>query len=248
MSDTFANILPIAFDRQRVNRAIVPSHDFCDWTLRDQLSVIKNNHTVAHSLHIIEDVGGIENGRVLAQALHHFQDIAASHRVERGCRFVENQKVGVVDLSLSDAKPLALTTRETFDGAVSFVRQSDEIKRFRDALFNRFLRTAVKKAGGEVQGLARGHVIVIAWVLRQISHALADGDAVTYAVHPKDLSVSTCWARQPKQELDGGAFARAIGTEEAADGVLAYLQIEWLKSLNAFIRFAQSLRIDDITV
>src|SRR6266540_2027608 len=210
--------------------------------------MVEDDYAVAYSLHIIEDMGGVENGGVLTQALHHFQDIPPAHRVERGSRFVQDQKVRVVDLSLGNAESLALATGETFDGTIGFVRQPDEIKRFSDAILDGLLRTCVEKAGSEAQGLARRHGVIVARILRQVSHALADGDAVMPAIHPEDLGTSACWAREPKQELDGGAFASAIRTKEAADRVLAHLQIERFERLHAFVGFAQSVCIDDITV
>jgi hypothetical protein len=75
----------------------------------------ENCDTVADPLNILQDVGGIEDRGVLTRPLHHEQDIAAAHRVERRSRLVENQQVGLVDLGLGDTQPLALAAAEALD-------------------------------------------------------------------------------------------------------------------------------------
>jgi hypothetical protein len=100
-------------------------------------------HRVADALNVVEDVGRIEDRGVFAESLHHFEDVAAAHWIEARGGLIEDQQVGVVDLRLRDAEPLALTTGETFDGPIGLVFESDQLQSLVDAALDRGARAVV---------------------------------------------------------------------------------------------------------
>ena len=66
-----------------------------------------------------------------------------------------------------------------------------------------------------MQRLTRSHMLVIARVLRQIPHALANLDVVVHDVVPEDGGAAGRGFGESQQQFDGGGLARAIGTEES---------------------------------
>jgi hypothetical protein len=190
--------------------------------LRHQLTLIQNGHTIADTLHIFQDVCRVKDGGVLAQPPHHFQHIAPSHRVERRRWLVQNQQFGIVDLCLSDAQPLPLAAGKTLNRPICLFCQTDKFQRFFNTGFDGLFRATVKEAGGEAQGFPRRHVLVIAWVLRQVAHALANSNAVAHAVQSKNGRLSPRWPNESQQQLDGCAFARSVWPQKAKNGVALY--------------------------
>ncbi len=81
----------VTFHRHCVDNALAPGQQVLDGTLSDQLTVIEDGHGVADPLHVVEDMGAIEDGCVLTQALHHFQHVAATQWVEGGGGLVEDE-------------------------------------------------------------------------------------------------------------------------------------------------------------
>ena len=47
-----------------------------NWPLGDETAVIQNRHRVAHLLHVVQNMGGVKDSRVLAQPFHDCQDVA----------------------------------------------------------------------------------------------------------------------------------------------------------------------------
>jgi hypothetical protein len=102
-----------------------------------------------------------------------------------------------------------------------------------------------KKVGGVAQRLARGHVLVVARVLRQVAHALANLHIVVHDIVPEDRGATSCWSSQAQQQLDRGGLARAVGAEETEDGILGDGEVERLERAYFFVRLAQAVRVDD---
>jgi hypothetical protein len=76
--------------------------------------MVEDGHVVTDSLHVVEDVGGVEDRGVGSEPLHDVEHVATSHRVKGRRRLVEDQQVGIVDLGLGNPESLSLTTREPF--------------------------------------------------------------------------------------------------------------------------------------
>jgi hypothetical protein len=90
-------------------------------------------------------VSGIKDGSVFAQPLHHLQDVVSPHRVEAGGGFIQDEKVGVIDLGLRNPQPLAFPAREAADRPVRFVGQPYQLDGFFDPFLDFALRPFKKK-------------------------------------------------------------------------------------------------------
>ena len=76
--------------------------------LRHQSTAIQNSDGIADTLHVTENVGAVEDrGSTLAQPLHYFQNIVATHWIQASRRFIENQQLGLMDLRLRNPQSLA---------------------------------------------------------------------------------------------------------------------------------------------
>jgi len=78
------------------------SQQFLNGCLRHQFPAVEDANRVTDPLYVFQNVRGIKNGGVLAQPLHHLQDIVPSHRIEAGGGFVQDEQVGVINQGLSN--------------------------------------------------------------------------------------------------------------------------------------------------
>ena len=73
----------IARDIDRVGGlALAPREQFGDRRLGDQLALVHDRDRIAHPLHVVEDVGRVEDRGVLAKVRHDREHIAPAHRIE----------------------------------------------------------------------------------------------------------------------------------------------------------------------
>jgi hypothetical protein len=56
-----------------------------------ETAVVEDGDGVAHTLNVTQNMCAVKDGRVLFEAFHHFQDVTATHRVQRGRGLVEDQ-------------------------------------------------------------------------------------------------------------------------------------------------------------
>ena len=69
--------------------------------------MVEDRDVVGDPLDVIEDVGGVEDRRLPAEAFHEIEDIAPPDRVERAGRFIEQQDLRPADQRLGDPEALA---------------------------------------------------------------------------------------------------------------------------------------------
>ena len=87
-------------------------------------------------------------------------------------------------------------------------------------------------------------MLAVARILGQVAGTLADLQAAAFHVMPKDGSLAPAGLNQAEQELDGGALARPVGSQEAEDRVLPHGQAEALQGLSLFVDLAQVMRFN----
>ena len=177
-----------------------------------------------------------------SQLTHQVEDLAATDRVERADRLVEEQDGRRTDQSLGDAQTLAHAARV---GGRSGDRRRRPGRHVRGSPSTRpaSARRLRIQRGHEAQRVATGHPVVEARILGEVAdlaavaRAGADRDA-------RDGGRAAGRGGQAGEELDGRRLAGAVGAEEAVDGAGRHVQAEVGQRRHAGVVLGQAGRGD----
>ena len=158
----------------------------------DEAALVEDRDVVGDPLDVVEDVGGVEDRRLRAQAFHEVEDVAPADGVERAGGLIEQQHLRPADEGLGDAEPLAHPARVGPGPAIGGVRDPRQIEGLVDPALDRILHPGVE-AGDVAKGLARGHPVVEPGLLAEV----ADRPLVGLARRERDARDGRAAARRP---------------------------------------------------
>ncbi len=117
-----------------------------------------------------------------AEPSHHFQHVAATHRIERRGRLVEDQQLRPANLGLGNSEALTLATRKTLDRSISLVAQPHQCEGVADVLLEFAAGSGEKELRRKPKCFPGGHVVVVPGVLRQVTDPPPHFEGVAFAV------------------------------------------------------------------
>jgi hypothetical protein len=89
--------------------------------------MIEDRDVVADTLHVVEDVGRVEDGDLALDASHQLEHLLPTDRVERAHRLVEEQDGGASHERLGDPQPLAHPAGIGLGWPIGGVGDADEV-------------------------------------------------------------------------------------------------------------------------
>ena len=90
--------------------------------------MVEDRDVVADALDVVEDVGGVEDGRLALERLHELEDVLAADRVEGRDRLVEQDHRRPADERLGDAEALAHAAGIRRRAAVGGIGDADPVE------------------------------------------------------------------------------------------------------------------------
>src|SRR5438477_1777775 len=194
------------------------SEELCEIALRHDLAAIDDRDSVAHLLHLAQEVRVQEHDRsFLAKSPNDLADIVAADGIERARRPVEQHDCRIVEQRHAEAEPLLHALGEGADAARAAIGEPD---RRQDAVdLRRPLRARDRRElAVEGQHLARGQPRLITKELRQVADAAQRG--LRSEGSPGKRSAATRRPRETEKYFYGGRLSRAVRSEEDEDAVL----------------------------
>jgi len=166
---------------------------------------------------------GIEenSGAAFSLIANDVADEAATHGIEAGRRFVEEDEFGLVDEGLGQTDALQHAFRKTTETPVALRGKSDEVEEGGNAVAELRLGESAESAMKR-EKLRGGQPVVEAEIFREEADLATNLDVRVGLI--EDPGVAAAGFDKAEQHLDGGAFAGAIRAEEAEDFAAADLE------------------------
>ncbi len=171
---------------------------------------------VADLLDVAHVVAGVEDGDAAfaLDAAEDAADLVGDVGVETGGGLIEHEEPGVIEEGLAEMEAGGFACGELGGDAVSEVSDLEHFEEFGDACLE--VSDAVETAeDGEV--LPDEEIAGEACVGGGEVAAAEDGFAVGERVHAEDPDGAGCWGHEAEDDVHGGGFACAIGTEQTDD-------------------------------
>ena len=130
--------------------------------------MVEDGDVIADALHVVQDVGGVEDGRLTLDGGHQLENLAPADRVEGAHRLVEEQHPWTRHERRREPDALAHAAAVPADAPAARVGEPDELE---DLVDPRPHRTRVRpvEAAHELEELAPLHPAVEARVLVEVA-------------------------------------------------------------------------------
>ena len=175
----------------------------------DQATLVEDRDVVAHPLDVVEDVGRVEDRRLVAsEVAHEVEDLAPADRVERADRLVEEEDPRPSDQRLADAEPLAHPARVGLRPAVAGVGQADLAEDLVDPGRGRRSTGSGESEATNAERLATGHPVVEARAPGRGSRPAAGTRRRPLSGMPVDGRRAGGRPDEAAEDLEGGRLAR----------------------------------------
>ena len=183
----------------------------------DQRAFVDDEDAVADALDHIEDVGTVEDGLAVGgQGGEQVFDEDGGVDVEAGERFVEQDDAGVVEQGGGDQDLLPHAFGIGVEARHAVAGEAEGLEDVADAVLQNVFRDVVQ-AAGEFQEFLAGEAVEEDGGFRDVADDLFDVDGFLRQRETGDGDGSGGGDEDAGDELDGGALAGAIGSEEADD-------------------------------
>lgn len=183
--------------------------------LTEFAALVKDGDAVGDFLDLLEEMGGEDDGFSLAfEEEHEVADLAGAEGVNAGGGFVEEEEVGVVEEGLGQADALEHAFGVGAEASVSSGAEIDEIEELLDAGGEAWAGHA-GEAAVVVEDFASGEEVGEIRVFREEAEAVAGGHGAGGVA--EDGGGAAGGGGKAEEEFHGGAFAGAVGAEEAED-------------------------------
>ena len=194
---------------------VFDAHEIGEEAFADEFAFVDDADAVADFLDLFEEVGGEDDGDALgAEGEDEVADFAGAAGVDAGGGFVEDEEAGAVDDGLGEADALEHAFGVAGEGAIGGVFEVDEVEEFGAAVAEGGAADAAEFAV-EGEGFAAGEVAVEVGVFGEEADVFAAVDAGGVAA--EDGAGALGGAEEAEEDLHGGAFAGAVGADEAVD-------------------------------
>jgi hypothetical protein len=180
----------------------------------DDFATVDDDGAGTCGLDFLQDVGGEDDGLVLAHALDHAAHLMLLVGIEAVRRLVEDEHVGVMNDALGEAGAVTVPLGERVHALIAHAVEEAQVQHTVDRL--RALRT-VQPAhlGAEAEEARHRHVGVERRVFRQITEALFRLLGVLQHVNAAQADAAAGGAEVACDHAHGGRFAGAVRPEEA---------------------------------
>ena len=115
---------------------------------------------------------------------------------------------------LGQAEPLLHAARKAIDEIVALVGQVEQLQHIANDLLSSIAGDLIRH-GEEIQKLPDFHAVVNAEIVGHVADAAAHAERITRHTVAIDRAFATRGLEQRGQEADRGAFAGAVGADEA---------------------------------
>ena len=177
---------------------------------------INNNGALADGFHLLHDVGGEEDGFLLAEVRDEVADVDELVGVEAGSRLVEDEHQRVVHHGLGQADTLAVAFRQGTDFLVCLQAEARLVNHRLDAFVGGFAFQLVH-ACHKLQVFAHVHVQIQRIVLGQVAHDALDGHRIVDDVVSVDARCARGGRDEAGDDFHQRRLACAVGAEQADD-------------------------------
>lgn len=212
--------------------------DFVGGAVGDNPAFVDDDHAVGYCLHLRQDMGGEDDGFVLADFLDEVADFDNLVGVKPGGGFVKDKHFGVVYECLRQAHALAVAFGKH---AYFFVLLYAQTRHLYDFGYpcGEFLLGNPLYFAGKLQKLLHIHVQIQGVMLRQIANFGAHLQGMFLDVVVAYLDAAGGGRYEAGHNLHGRGFARAIRTQKTEDFALFDGKREVLDGSLRAIHFGQ---------
>jgi hypothetical protein len=183
----------------------------------ENFSLGDDDDAIADLLDDFEDMRDVKDG--LAFRGEQFEEVFEETRgddVEAGERLVKDQQPGIVEEGRGDEHALTHSFGIGGDGGVLPGLEVEQLEQTRGFGFEKGFRDAAETAD-ELQIFKAGEVAVKMGLFRDVADGGAEGHHVFANVAAFKQHTAFVGTQHAGDDLDGGGFSRAVGTEEADD-------------------------------
>eukprot|EP01084_Bolivina_argentea_P250226 419178_1 len=175
-----------------------------------------DGHTVGQYLHLLQVVGGQDDGAVLGGAADHTPQLAAAGRVHPGGGLVQEEHLGGANQGQGDAELALVATGQLVGGHGLVVGQAADLEQVGNDGGDMLSRHAAE-GSVELEVLLGGHEVDEGVELRAVANLLAGGGGIGDNIVTSDQTVAVGGQLLAGEDRHGGGLAGAVGAQEGED-------------------------------